>query len=146
VDGAVRATTAAGQITAWLGPEAKLPGGCDLQSSDGDIVVYIPRELPVTIDALVRLGDEHRLIVDPAFPLKVSYDGPSVSGRMIRAEGPLNGGGEVLKLRAVAGNIRLALSDTSKQLEIYREQMDELQKQRKLHLHPDDSPGNAPQQ
>jgi hypothetical protein len=40
----------------------------------------------------------------------------------------------------------LALSDTSKQLEIYREQMDELQKQRKLHLHPDDSPGNAPQQ
>jgi DUF4097 and DUF4098 domain-containing protein YvlB len=145
VDGAVRATTAAGQITAWLGPEAKLPGGCDLQSSDGDIVVYIPRELPVTIDALVRLGDEHRLIVDPAFPLKVSYDGQSLGGRMIRAEGPLNGGGEVLKLRAIAGNIRLALSDTSKQLEIYREQMDELQKQRKLHLHPDDSTSNAAQ-
>jgi hypothetical protein len=145
VDGAVRATTAAGQITAWLGPEAKLPGGCDLQSSDGDIVVYIPRELPVTIDALVRLGDEHRLIVDPAFPLKVSYDDPSEGGRMIRAEGPLNGGGEVLKLRAVAGNIRLALSDTAKQLEIYHQQMDELQKQLKLHLHPDDSPGDAPQ-
>jgi hypothetical protein len=146
VDGAVRATTAAGQITAWLGPEAKLPGTCDLQSSDGDIVVYIPRELPVTIDALVRLGDEHRLIVDPAFPLKVSYDGPAVGGRMIRAEGPLNGGGEVLKLRAVAGNIRLALSDTAKQLEIYHEQMDELQNQHKLHLHPDDAPGDAPEQ
>jgi DUF4097 and DUF4098 domain-containing protein YvlB len=144
VDGAVRATTAAGQITAWLGPEAKLPGGCDLQSSDGDIVVYIPRELPVTIDALVRLGDEHRLIVDPAFPLKVSYDGPEVGGRMIRAEGPLNGGGEILKLRAVSGNIRLALSDTAKQLEIYHQQMDELQKQLKLHLHPDDLSGNAP--
>jgi hypothetical protein len=143
VDGAVRATTALGKITAWLGPEAKLPGECDLQSSDGDIVVYIPRALPVTIDALVRLGDEHSLIVDPAFPLKVSYDGPPEGGRTIHAEGPLNGGGEVLRLRAAAGNIRLALSDTAKQLEIYREQMDELEKQRKVHLHPDGTSADA---
>jgi hypothetical protein len=135
VDGTVRASTGAGAITAWFGPDTKLPGACDLQSSEGDIVVYLPRELPVTIDALVQLGDEHRVIVDPAFPLKVSYDDRSSGGRMIRAEGPLNGGGEVLRLRTVAGNIRLILSDTSKQLQLYKQQMEQLQSQLKLHLH-----------
>lgn len=135
VDGTVRASTGAGAITAWFGPDSKPPGACDLQSSEGDIVVYLPRELPVTIDALVQLGDEHRVIVDPAFPLKVSYDDRSSGGRVIRAEGPLNGGGEVLRLRTVAGNIRLVLSDTAKQLQLYKQQMEQLQSQLKLHLH-----------
>jgi hypothetical protein len=135
VDGTVRASTGAGAITAWFGPDPKLPGACDLQSSEGDIVVYLPRELPVTIDALVQLGDEHRVIVDPAFSLKVSYDDRSSGGRVIRAEGPLNGGGEVLRLRTVAGNIRLILSDTNKQLQLYKQQMEQLQSQLKLHLH-----------
>ena len=42
---------------------------CELDSSDGDIVVYLPRQLPVTIDAQMQMADEHRVIVDPAFPL-----------------------------------------------------------------------------
>jgi DUF4097 and DUF4098 domain-containing protein YvlB len=133
VDGAIRASTAAGGITAWFGPDVKLPGASELQSSDGDIVVYLPKTFPVTIDARVQLGDEHRVFVDPAFPLKVSYDEEGGGGRVIRAEGPLNGGGETLRLRTVAGNIRLMLSDTSKQIEIYKQQMEQLQKQLKLH-------------
>ena len=134
VDGKIRASTGAGEITAWFGPDAKLPGGCDLESSEGDIVVYLPRLLPVTIDAQVELGQEHRVFVDPAFPLKVSYDDRSNGGRVVRAAGMLNGGGEVLRLRAVAGNIRLMLSDTSKQLELYRQQMEQLRKQLRTHL------------
>lgn len=129
VDGAVKALANAGGITAWFVSPAKLTSTCELQSNDGDIVVYLPRQLAVTIDASVQMGDEHRLIVDPAFPLKVSYDNSSLSSRTIRAEGALNGGGEVLRLRTVAGNIHLALSDTNKQIEMYKTQMEQLQQQ-----------------
>jgi DUF4097 and DUF4098 domain-containing protein YvlB len=125
VDSAVKASTSDGGITAWFVAPAKGSGTCDLQSSSGDIVVHLPRELPVTIDAVVEKGGDHRVIVDPAFPLKVSYDG----AHTVRAEGDLNGGGELLRLRTVAGNIRFVLSDTSKQTEIYKQQMLQLRQQ-----------------
>jgi hypothetical protein len=128
VDSPVRAFTSAGGITAWLGNTAKVPGGCDLQSSDGDIVVYIPKELPITIDASIQLGGAHGFTVDPALPIKVSYDDQSHGKHVIRAAGELNGGGELLRLRTVAGNIRLVLSDTAKQVKIYKLQMEQLQR------------------
>ena len=127
VDGLVKASTGAGGITAWFVSSPKRPGTCDLQSGDGDIVVYLPRQLSVTIDAQIQQGNEHRVIADPAFPLKVSYDEASNGSRRIRAEGALNGGGEVLRLRTVAGNIRLILSDSSKQVEIYKQHMEQIQ-------------------
>jgi len=127
VDGAVKASTGAGGITAWLGtPTGR--GGCEFQSADGDIVVYLPRHLAVTIDAQIQQGEERGFIVDPAFPLKISYDGAPGGMRTVRAEGALNGGGEVLRLRTVTGNIRVMMSDTSKQIQIYKEQMQQLQK------------------
>jgi DUF4097 and DUF4098 domain-containing protein YvlB len=128
VDSPVRAFTSAGGITAWLGNTAKVPGGCDLQSSDGDIVVYIPKELPITIDASIQLGGAHGFTVDPALPIKVSYEDQSNGTHVIRAAGELNGGGELLRLRTVAGNIRLVLSDTAKQVKIYKLQMAQLQR------------------
>jgi len=127
VDGLVKASTGAGGITAWFVSSPKRPGACDLQSGDGDIVVYLPRQLSVTIDAQIQQGNEHHVIADPAFPLKVSYDEASNGSRRIRAEGALNGGGEVLHLRTVAGNIRLILSDSSKQVEIYKQHMEQIQ-------------------
>ncbi|HEY4739515.1 MAG TPA: hypothetical protein VIH76_02850 [Candidatus Acidoferrales bacterium] len=128
VNSAVRASTNAGGITAWLGPDGKLPAGCDLHSADGDIVVYIPKELQLTIDAAIQQGEDHRLVVDPAFPLKVSYDDVSNGSHIVRAAGTLNGGGEVLRLRTVAGNIRIVMSDANRQLQVYKLQMDQLQK------------------
>jgi hypothetical protein len=127
VDGSVRALTGAGGITAWFVSSPKQAGTCDLQSGDGDIVVYLPRQLSVTIDAQIQQGNEHHVIADPAFPLKVSYDDASNGSRRIRAEGALNGGGEIIRLRTVAGNIRLILSDSSKQLEIYKQHMEQIQ-------------------
>jgi hypothetical protein len=128
VDSAVRASTSDGGITAWFVTPKKTPGVCELQSSSGDIIVHLPRELAVTIDALVIKGGDHRVIVDPAFPLKVSYDDLKGS-HMVRAEGELNGGGELLKLRTVAGNIRFVLSDANTQMEMSRQQMQQLQQQ-----------------
>jgi hypothetical protein len=133
VNSAMRASTNVGGITAWLGSDgklgsdSKLPAGCDLHAAEGDIVVYIPKELRLTIDAAIQLGDDHRLLVDPAFPLKVSYDGTNGS-HVVRASGALNGGGEVLRLRTVAGNIRLVLSDSTRQLQVYKMQMEQIQK------------------
>jgi DUF4097 and DUF4098 domain-containing protein YvlB len=134
VDSAVKASAAAGGITAWFVSPPKGSGSCDLASNDGDIVIYLPREMPVTIDARVQMGDDHRVIVDPAFPLKVSYDDSSSGPRTVRAEGALNGGGEVIRLRTVAGNIRLAVSDTNKQIQLYKEQMLQLQQKLEFQL------------
>src|SRR5580700_11409722 len=134
VDSAVKASTGAGVITAWFVAPVKGPSQCELQSNDGDIVVYLPRQLPVTIDAQVQSGDEHRVIVDPAFQLTMSDDGPSRNGHMVRAEGPLNGGGEVLHLRTVTGDIRLVASDANKQVQLYKQQMEQMQEKIRLQL------------
>src|ERR1700722_15152748 len=134
VDSAVKASTGAGVITAWFVAPVKGPSQCELQSNDGDIVVYLPRQLPVTIDAQVQSGDEHRVIVDPAFQLTMSDDGPSRNGHMVRAEGPLNGGGEVLHLRTVTGNIRLVASDANRQVQLYKQQMAQLEEKVRLQL------------
>jgi len=129
VDSAVKASSSTGGITAWFVAPAKQHGACELQSDNGDIVVYLPRELPVTIDAQIQLGDDHRVMFDPAFPLKVSYDDSAKGARTVHAEGALNGGGEVLRLRTVSGNIRVALSDSGKQIQLYKQQMEQLQQQ-----------------
>ena len=134
VDSPVKASTTAGGITAWFVSPPKSSGTCDLTSTAGDIVVHMPRNLAVTIDAEVELGNAHRVIVDPAFPLRVSYDDSSNGARTVRAEGSLNGGGPLVRLRTVDGNIRFELSDVSKQLEIYKQQMEQLQQQLQAQL------------
>jgi len=128
VDSPVKASTNSGGITAWFVAPPKSSGTCELQSSDGDIVVHLPRELSVTIDAQVEKGEDHRVIVDPAFALRVSRD-ESSKEHTLHAEGALNGGGELLRLRTIAGNIRFILSDADKQVELYKQQMAQLQKQ-----------------
>lgn len=134
VDSAVRASTGAGGITAWFVAPAKKPDQCELQSGEGDIVVYIPRQLPITIDAQVQSGDEHHVTFDPAFPMTISRDAAPNGSESIRAEGVLNGGGEVIHLRALAGNIRVAVSDADQQLRLYKQQMEQLQQKLQLQL------------
>jgi Putative adhesin len=126
VDSAVKASTGTGAITAWFVAPVKPPSQCEFQSGDGDIVVYIPRQLPVTIDAQVQSGDEHHLSFDPAFATTFHHD-DSAGGSAVRAEGSLNGGGEVIRLRTAGGNIRVIMSDTARQLQLYKQQMQQLQ-------------------
>ncbi|MGH9747643.1 MAG: DUF4097 family beta strand repeat-containing protein [Candidatus Acidiferrales bacterium] len=133
VNGAVRATTGAGGITAWFVAAGK-PGNCEFQSSDGDIVIYLPRKLPITIDAQIQDGDDHRVIFDPAFPVRLTYEDAANGTRRLRAAGELNGGGEVLHLRTVAGNIRLMLSDSDKQLVMYKQQMEDLEQRLQMQM------------
>lgn len=118
VEGAVNASTGSGGITAWLVPQVKLQGVSKLESGEGDILVYVPRDMAITIEALVVSSALHRVEAEQGFPIKVSYVDPPPAGvvpvgastaplKTIRAECALNGGGEVLQLRALSGNIRL---------------------------------------
>jgi TonB family protein len=80
-------------------------------SVEGDIDAHLPRELAATIDALVEQGGGHRIVADPSLPLKISYPDSGSGSRSIRGEGNLNGGGEVLHLKAASGNIILRLGE-----------------------------------
>jgi len=113
VQGSVRASTFNGTITAWFIPDGKLQGPSQLESTSGDIVVFLPRELALTIDATIEAPHEHRIDADPAIPLKLSYAGSSSANRVLRAEGSLNGGGEILRLKTGTGDIRLRFSDAT---------------------------------
>src|ERR1700676_1990613 len=115
VAGTVRAATAGGTITAWINPDAPssggtvhLPGLSQLTSGNGDIVVFLPRNLAADIDAVVESGGERRIEADPALALQIQSRGSGPAHAM----GPLNGGGPPLKLRTTAGKIRLQFLDS----------------------------------
>ncbi|HET9402514.1 MAG TPA: energy transducer TonB, partial [Candidatus Acidoferrales bacterium] len=110
VDNQVRASTGAGSITAWFVPNAKLQNASELQSGQGDILVYVPRNVALTIDATVESPGDHRIEADSTLPLKVKYVN-TAAGRTLHGECAINGGGEVLHLKTISGNIRLRSAD-----------------------------------
>jgi len=131
VAGTVRAATAGGTITAWINPDAPssggtvhLPGLSQLTSGNGDIVVFLPRNLAADIDAVVESGGERRIEADPALALQIQNRGNGP----VHAMGALNGGGPPLKLRTTAGKIRLQFLDSEIALRqsLIREQKERL--------------------
>jgi len=138
VQGAVRAQTGGGTITAWFagdGKPRKLKGASQLESGAGDIVVYLPRELAVTIEAIIESGGDHHIEADPSLPMKITRSGSAGSERGVRGECALNGGGEVLRLKTAAGNIRLKFSDTGPQILLNQQQMEQLEQRLRLQEH-----------
>src|SRR5579859_4621228 len=134
VAGAIQAATAGGNIQAWINPETassackvSLPGASQLSSGAGDIIVFLPRNLAASIDALVENGGIGRIDADPAILLNIQQTGGRGSGP-VRATGELNGGGEVLKLRTTVGKIRLQFldADTGLRDSLIREQRERI--------------------
>ncbi len=105
VEGAVRASTAAGRILAKFGGNPKAFGPSRLETSMGDVYVYLPVNLPITIDAAIDTAAGRRIQSD--FPLNIQGDKEELVPSTLRGYGNLNGGGEVLKIRTVAGNIEI---------------------------------------
>jgi TonB family protein len=118
---AVGAVPAPGEPQAW-----KLVGPSQLEATQGDIVVYVPRELAVTIEAVVEMAGEHRIEADPALPLKVKYVDSGSGTKSVRGECTMNGGGEVVRLKTTSGNIHLKVSDSAAQEDLYRRQIADL--------------------
>jgi DUF4097 and DUF4098 domain-containing protein YvlB len=116
VAGSVRAATAGGSIRAWINPDKPSSGGTvhlsgvsQLTSGNGDIIVFIPRNLAADIDATVETGGEHRIEADPALGLTMQ---PSHGPGTVHVMGALNGGGAPLKLRSTSGTIHLRFLDS----------------------------------
>jgi hypothetical protein len=107
LDGAssVQAETSAGGIVVKLlasnGAAART--NSTLETSAGDITVYLANDLPISIRAEIEIANGHAIRSDFS-DIHVSSEGGPWE-KTVTAEGQLNGGGPVLKVRTNSGNI-----------------------------------------
>ncbi|MCC6857206.1 MAG: hypothetical protein IT158_01525 [Bryobacterales bacterium] len=100
VTGSVRASTSVGAVLARLLAGGRFSDGF-LSTGGGDITVFIPSNLAVTIRAQnTAVAQGVRRIVSDFDEVNVRVDGPLVVG-----EGSINGGGPVLRLAGSGGTI-----------------------------------------
>lgn len=109
---AVRAETAAGHILAQIDADRQSFGPSSLQSTVGDVRVYIPDDLPLTIKALIDTAAGHTISSD--FPLTVSRDAQDDFGLgPMDGRTALGGGGAPLNLHTTLGNIEIRRLDAN---------------------------------
>jgi hypothetical protein len=99
ISGSVRVTTAIGSIIASL-LAGKPMSDSFLSTGGGDITVIIPSNLGVTIRAQNELAGNIRRIVSDFPGISVR-----VEGGQVVAEGPVNGGGPILRISGTGGTI-----------------------------------------
>ena len=118
--GPVRATTGGGMIdlgsvpsaraeTGGGGIVARFVSGTDrtdstLETSAGDITVYLASDLNVTVRAAIELANGHTIRSDFS-DIAVRSEGGQWGPKTVTAEGKLNGGGPILKVRTTTGDI-----------------------------------------
>jgi DUF4097 and DUF4098 domain-containing protein YvlB len=102
----VTAKTAAGPIYAQFVATKGSFSESYLETSVGDVIVYLPPDLPVTVRASIDAAMGHKMFTD--FPeVKVTQEGGEWGPHEIYGQGAINGGGPLLKIRTTAGNIEL---------------------------------------
>jgi DUF4097 and DUF4098 domain-containing protein YvlB len=100
---AAHVETGAGTITAKF-VSSTVASDSKLETAAGDIIVYLAPDMHVTVRASIEAASGHRITSD--FPeIKVSSEGGQWEPKLVSAEGALNGGGPVLKIRTTMGNI-----------------------------------------
>jgi DUF4097 and DUF4098 domain-containing protein YvlB len=106
LDGAssVRAETGAGGIIVKLLSPGDLRDGSMLETSAGDITVYLANDLKITVRADIELANGHSIHSDFS-DIHVMTEGGDYGPKTVRAEGQLKGGGPLLKVRTSSGNI-----------------------------------------
>jgi hypothetical protein len=124
IESAVQASTASGRILAQFNPTKKSFGSSQLVTRSGDVYVYLPIGLPLTIDAAINGAAGHKIQSD--FPITIQGGKEELNPGTIRGQGALNGGGEVLKIRTVAGDIEIRKLDAQALREL-------LQKEQLIH-------------
>jgi DUF4097 and DUF4098 domain-containing protein YvlB len=99
-----RVETGAGGITVKLINTGAERSDSVLETSAGDITVYIAADVAVSVRASVELGNGHHIRSD--FPdIHIASEGNPWEAKTLHAEGSLNGGGPVLKVRTTTGDI-----------------------------------------
>jgi len=77
-----------------------------LETSAGDVTVYLASDLSVSIRAAIELANGHIIRASDFPDIHISTEGGQWGGpKTVTAEGQLNGGGPVLKVRTNSGNI-----------------------------------------
>jgi DUF4097 and DUF4098 domain-containing protein YvlB len=107
LDGAtsVQAETSAGGIVVKLVSSAGVPHiNSVLETSAGDITVYLANDLAISIRAEIEMANGH-MIRSEFSDIHVSTEGGQWGPKTVTAEGQLNGGGPVLKVRTNSGNV-----------------------------------------
>ena len=77
-----------------------------LETSAGDITVYMAPNLPISIRASIDVANGHSIRSDFS-DIHVSSEGGDYGPKTVTAEGTLNGGGPVLKIRTTTGDINI---------------------------------------
>ena len=104
-----RAETGAGGIIAKFVGATGERTDSQLETSAGDIIVYLSPNLNITIRAAIELANGHNIRSE--FPeIRVMTEGETYGPKTITAEGNLNGGGPVLKERTTTGDISIRRS------------------------------------
>ncbi len=99
-----QAETGAGGIIAKFVSTNGAPTDSVLETSAGDITVYLSPDLKISIRAAIEVANGHSIHSD--FPdLRVTTEGGDWGPKSVSAEGNLNGGGPVLKVRTTTGDI-----------------------------------------
>src|SRR5260370_14243884 len=75
-----------------------------LETSAGDITVYLANDLAISIRAEIEMGNGHTIRSDFS-DIHVSSEGGPYGPKTLTAEGQLNGGGPVLKVRTNSRNV-----------------------------------------
>lgn len=78
-----------------------------LTTNVGDIVVYLPSDLALTIRATIEMANGHKIYADDFPGVKVTSEGGDYGPRTVYGNGQINGGGPMLKLSTSNGNIIL---------------------------------------
>lgn len=105
VQGGVRAETAGGTIRVRLAATRDTFAASSLDTASGDIEVYLPADLPVTIEAIIEEAAGHKIFTE--FPLTIEGEATLFREGTVRGRGRLNGGGQTLRIHTVAGDIKI---------------------------------------
>lgn len=98
------AETGAGGITVKLVNTGGERHDSVLETAAGDITVYIASDVAISVRASVDLGNGHRITSD--FPdIHITSEGDKWGPKTLTADGKLNGGGPMLKVRTTTGDI-----------------------------------------
>src|SRR5262249_10346946 len=77
-----------------------------LETSAGDIVVYLAPDVAITVRASIDMANGHKIVSDFNDIRVNTQSGDWPGPKSHTAEGKLNGGGPVLKVRTTTGDIK----------------------------------------
>jgi DUF4097 and DUF4098 domain-containing protein YvlB len=99
-----RAETGGGTIVAKFVAANGDHHDSELETSAGDITVYLAPNVNISVRASIEVANGHNIRSD--FPdIRVTSEGGDYGPKTVTAEGSLNGGGPVLKIRTTTGDI-----------------------------------------